>query len=650
MEDDTSNLRRRRLSESGQKYESLINGDFVLIDHKVKSEANEKYPLEAESLFLFNGKNLTSSKFVEDVEATEEAKQANGTAIEMKETSTTKNQTSTETNATPRDLEKSPRDMELKSTNGQIRPERGLVKQQGRVQLEETVVSERNGKTANGIAEAKRGIDGQAEGRLSLAAASPMKAPLHEKQFSSALGLIPFGSLQQAGSPADSFVSNTASRARDQRIDSDNSARGRLSLLHQVNQKPNHTGGINIQPQPIESEPRQSEAESNASESVERRNNEAAAQYGDAGETYQNNDGTLVKGSTRLSDHTERRPVADSGKRKATELDSDKQSTICTEENTAMEGDIDVETNSDESRANSPDPTAGGTQNPCQDAGGPEDLSVKGTKRPLQDGPGGSTAAAVSVPCRAERLQELASVSSAKCIKIEPILSPYHQNYRCSPPGLQMVAPPTSAAPVVGASRFNPDQRQSMEEPKTLVIQQPHSHHPNTTVINYGRPLVTANNGPGKICINGQRGENGQSPAAGGYVNGPNKDIDNTNNANGSVPAKTMEMDPSRPVQFRDGARGGNSGDLKTDEERKVGSDESDLHIVVDRDMSDAEETGERRLGASSGTAQPAAAQHAGLPAERPQHRTEDGPPRTPDADALNRDSASAKDSDEVNL
>ena len=60
----------------------------------------------------------------------------------------------------------------------------------------------------------------------------------------------------------------------------------------------------------------------------------------------------------------------------------------------------------------------------------------------------------IIAPLIASSMEKLNDLSSSTCIKIEPIMSPFHErfdhkDYRCSPPGLHVIVPANTGSQTI---------------------------------------------------------------------------------------------------------------------------------------------------------------------------------------------------------
>ena len=189
-------------------------------------------------------------------------------------------------------------------------------------------------------------------------------------------------------------------------------------------------------------------------------------------------------------------------------------------------------------------------------------------------------------------------------------------------------------------------------------------NHNNVAVINYGK-RHNANDCNGKMSNNGQR-ENGHNFSAVGGVNGRNKYSNNNMSSSFSLPSMVCGSNGSSPSSIY--STGLATTKDKTELSNKTvemtnvdpvacsDKDDSDLHIVVDdQDFSDSEEQtgdfGSKRPRMTTGDGVDLPGKQESDPAEAIKHFTAEDGPKTPgetETDTQQRDSASAKDSDEV--
>ena len=332
-----------------------------------------------------------------------------------------------------------------------------------------------------------------------------------------------------------------------------------------------------------------------------------------------------------------------------------------------MEGDIDVETSSNSSRSNSPAVDMSNHGRNMADKKDddhqedPQDLSMKTNQK-----------APMIIAPVASSMGKLNELSSSKCIKIEPIMSPYlerfdHKDYRCSPSGLHVIVPNTSSHSLTNS--LNTASINTKLGGQCIGDKNGQVNHNNVAVINYGK-RHNANDCNGKMSNNGQR-ENGHNLAAVGGVNGCNKYSNNNTSSSFSVHTMVCGSKGSSPgsiystglTTVKDKTELSNKTVEMTNANRSTcsgndGKDDSDLHIVVDQDFSDSEEQtagviGSKRARMSAGDGVDLSGKQENGSAESTKHFTqnvEDGPttPGETDTDAHQRDNASAKDSDEV--
>ena len=542
-------------------------------------------------------------------------------------------------------------------TNVQIRLEEGFLNKEGGTVVKEDVMSLTRDVAANGITDVTVGIDGQAVKRVSLA------APYHRHNHHKQSGHNSSNDITTTTTTAVQYIDKTTT------INSCNTSQSQLAELTSSNQGYQHLSGISTQ--------------------VIKSDNKSETDRVTAGVVPQIN--ATKEDNTENFQFTEEDNIISAISEAGGELLIFKQGKASGEnhllidsneevhEEDTMEGDIDVETSSNSSRSSSPvvdlrkqaklDSNSIFNNKCSVNQDDPQDLSMKTKKK--------SPMIIAPLPSNMEKLSEL---SSSKYITIEPTISPYHdrydhKDYRCSPPGLHVIVPNTINQASMTTTTSTTNNRLNSESINTKLgggqcigDKNGQVNHNNVAVINYGKRHNDCN---GKMSNNGQR-ENAHNLAAVDGVNGGNKYSNNKTSGSFTVHTMVCGSNGSSPDSiystglatandktqlFNTTAEQGHNGAATCSGSGET--EDSDLHIIVDQDFSDSEEPRGEDDGGSSKTlrmtpgddADMNGKQEGGL-TEDMRHFTagEDGP-ITPDEnehDAQHRDSASAKDSDEV--
>ncbi len=523
--------------------------------------------------------------------------------------------------------------VELKPLNGRIKPEKGFLNRKGGTAVKEDANTLKQLASANDVSDATESIDRQAEKRVSHIALA-----------------APYYNHQQQHHKQSSYLSYLPAE------DNDSS----LTIPHCYS----YGGKLLFKTQSCSvSELATDVVETPQAQSSDVILDISRAQLKKKSDTFEDSDLTREKAGSRKSQHSPRETETDERTGRNLETDS-------------MEGDIDVESSSNGSRSRCDSPAKEGDnpdgikvhekkEDPEQN---PQDLSTKPRKRP--------SAMTAPIPSSVEKLNELAS---SKCIKIEPILSSYHErfdhgkDYRCSPPG----GVPGLVPHQMVASGLRPTGPISVDHVGEQSLSSQHidenRHHHNVTVINYGKRF-NANNesNNGKMSNNNGQGENGHNLAAGRGFD-VHSDYKYSHDNTGGFYASEIMVSGPRTIGLGPNASQLNSlqvaaapnrdnNNLPMQGENTKNNDDSDQHIVVDQDFSDGEESPTQQCGRDSssaggktpGTTPSDEAQFAEKEATGPEqgmrHCTEDEPrmPSDREADPQHRDNASAKDSDEV--
>ena len=558
----------------------------------------------------------------------------------------------------------------LNDTNDQIRPEEDFLNKEGGTVVKEDTMSLTSDVAANGIADVSEDIDGQAVKRVSH---STLAALYHSHNHHRQSG--------QNSSNANTTTITTTTTTAVQYIDktttfnSCNTSPPQLAEPSSSNQGYQHLSRISTQ---VIKSDNTSETDRVTAGAVPEVNgtrediniNREHLQFTEKDNiTSANNEagGELLifnQGKASGENHLL--------------IDSNEE----VHEEDTMEGDIDVETSSNSSRSNSPvvdlrkskqaklDKSSPFNKQCGLNPDDPQDLSMKTkTKTPM------------IIAALPSSMDKLSDFSSSKYITIEPAISPYHdrydhKDYRCSPPGLHVIVPNTINQAAMTTTTSTTNNRLNSESINTKLgggqcigDKNGQVHHNNVAVINYGK-RHNANDCNGKMSNNGQR-ENGHNLAAVDGVNGGNKYSNNKTSGSFTVHTMVCDSNGSSPHSiYSTGLATATDNTQLTNTTTEQGNNEavtcsgsgekedSDLHIIVDQDFSDSEEqqgeddVGSKRLRMTPGDGADMNGRQEGGLAEGIRHLTagEDGP-ITPDEnehDAQHRDSASAKDSDEV--